>query len=246
MALSSITKIPGIMRANSWTRGAWLMDRWFAGAPFSKPFYTSADLTDITMDWVLGFRRAEKVFDAMADDQVWSNDKARPVMAANLRKLGLLKPMIIQPQPAPFDFSSKSVQDQHDLHVNFREVEYSLPLRLDDLTAALGNFSIYVVPLVGDVTPVGIGYMVKLYKIGFHVMDSYDFEGFQFLGFWDEDNNSVVLHGECRYGACAEPSGGVTNDSFREWRSANRKGGDFQVYSDVKEVPLNPPDMFLI
>jgi hypothetical protein len=233
VGLTSITNIPGIMRANKWLNGATLMDEWFAGPSAVKPAYTTPDTTTIRMDtWVLTFPRAKTVFDGMVRDKVWKSDKAKPVFASRLRTLG------IGPNTTKcMDISSKSAVDQHPLHVNFKEVPSVTAF--DDMEAALGNFSIYVVPLAFDVAPEIGKLRVTLYTVGFHVWDSYDFEGHQPLGWWDETSNT----------ASATPtwSGNeVDNGQFRDWRDANKKGGDFLVYSDVREVSISPPDSFVV
>jgi hypothetical protein len=38
----------------------------------------------------------------------------------------------------------------------------------------------------------------------------------------------------------------VYNSTYRDWRTANRRGGDFLAFSDVKRVPLSPPATFII
>jgi len=233
MGLSSITKIPGIMRANKWLNGARLMDEWFAGPAAVMPAYTTPDTTTITMDsFVLTFPRARIVFDGMVRDKLWMSEKAKPVFASRFPTLG-----IAPGTTKHIDISSKSAPDQHPLHVNLKAVPGIT--NFDDMEAALGNFSIYVVPLVFDVAPDSGKARVTLSWVGFHVMDSYDFEGHQTLGWWDEGSNR----------ASALPFWGaneVDNGDFRDWRTANKKGGDFQVFSDVKKLSLNPPDSFLV
>jgi hypothetical protein len=76
-------------------------------------------------------------------------------------------------------------------------------------------------------------------EVGVFMRDSYDFNGSQFLGFWDDKDNSVSMF---------NPLAGerVSNDHFRAWRAANKRGGDFLVFSDVKRVPLSEPDVFTV
>ena len=233
MGLTSITNIPGIMRANKWFNGAKLMGEWFAGPSATMPAYTTPDTTTIKMDsWVLTFPRAKTVFDSMVRDKVWMSAAAKPVFASRLRALGM------GPNANKcLDISGKSAVDQHPLHVNLKAVPGVTDF--DDMEAALGNFSIYVVPLVFDVAPEVGKLRVTLYTVGFHVWDSYDFEGHQILGWWDESSNT----------ASAGPmmSGNeVDNGDFRNWRTANSKGGDFLVYSDVKQLNISPPDSFVV
>lgn len=233
MGLSSITKIPGIMRANKWFNGAALMDEWFAGPPTAMPAYTTPDTTTINMDsWVLTFPRARTVFDTMVRDKVWMSAAAKPIFASRLTAMGIGPNAELSR-----DISSKSAEDQHPLHVNLKQVP--TVTTLDDMDAALGNFSIYVVPLGFDVEPAVGKQRVTLYTVGFHAMDSYDFNGRQVLGWWDEASNTAsgfpMLSGT-----------EADNGDFRDWRTANKKGGDFLVYSDVKEVSISPPDTFLV
>ncbi len=110
---------------------------------------------------------------------------------------------------------------------------------LDDMVAALANSSIYVVPLTFTLAPEGKGMRVKLSQVGLHMTDSYDFEGEQDLGYWDEASNQASVYWHYDWTR-------VTNQSFRDWRQANQKGGDFRVFSDVKTLTLAPPESFLI
>ena len=233
MGLTSITHIPAIMRANKWFNGATLMDEWFAGPPTAMPAYTDPDTTTIKMDtWVLTFPRAKTVFDSMVRDKVWKSAAAKPVFASRLRAMGIGPNAELSR-----DISNKSTEDQHPLHVNLKPVP--TVTTIDDMDAALGNFSIYVVPLGFDVEPEVGKQRVTLYTVGFHVMDSYDFEGHQILGWWDEVSNTAS-------GLPMLSGNEADNGDFRDWRTANKKGGDFLVYSDVKEVSLTPPDSFVV
>jgi Family of unknown function (DUF6402) len=254
MALTAVTHIPAIMRAQGWSQGAELMERWFRGPLSYKPYFFPAppDLTTIKMDWVLRFSRARDAYDDMVENTVWSNDKAKPVVFERMADQRLIRPFTNPPVALPFDWSRKSVQDQHKLHVNYSVVDSPM-LSLDSLTAALGNFSIYVTPLVGYLMPQVFGTLVRLHKVGFHVMDSYDFDGYQFLGRWNEDTNSVssvptAFENDINEGkdGLGTTHGEVNNADFRNWRAANKKGGDFLIYSDVQELVLNPPLEFQI
>jgi hypothetical protein len=109
----------------------------------------------------------------------------------------------------------------------------------NDLVAALGAFTFRVV-VAGSVTPVlPGGHEVTITKVGVYVRDSFDFEGFQFLGFWDDATNTV---------SAINPLAGtaVFNSSFREHRDKYHLGGDFLVFSDLKVTTLDPPHTFLL
>jgi len=139
---------------------------------------------------VLTFERARKVFNAMIKENIWLNDPANSLLTRRMRSLGMLTPTVKR-----FEISSKSTPDQHTLHINFRQVESAYSTQLDDMTAALGSFSLYVVPLCGEVAPENGHFRLRLTRLGFHIMDSYDFTGNQDLGYWDDSTNRAsVLH----------------------------------------------------
>jgi hypothetical protein len=114
--------------------------------------------------------------------------------------------------------------------------------RLNDMVAALGRFHFRVV-VAGHVEPVVSNrgtHEVVIKEVGVYVRDSFDFEGFQPLGFWWY---SPPYASALERGDVGVP---LFNSTYREWRSANGEGGDFLVFSDLKRVPLNPPSRFFI
>lgn len=229
MPLSSLAAVPKIMRANGWGQGATLLERWFAGPPMAKPAYALPDLTTIKMDWVLSFSRAKSVFDDMVQTKVWANDAARPVVVQRVREQDLVDKC--------FDFSKMDLVNFHRVHVNTRAVN-GYPAPFDGLTAALGNFSLYVSPVVGEVAVDGGRLSITINQVGFQVVDSFDFEGDQYLGSWDENSNRVYS-GSTKLGGVP-----VYNESFRDWRSSNGKGADFLLFSDIKTVDVSPATVF--
>jgi hypothetical protein len=83
----------------------------------------------------------------MIRDRVWSNPAAQkqvPAMLARKRLVGAGGVSFGIPPGPPSQF--------HEDHVNHREVGFG-PFDLDEMTAALGNFSFYVV-VAGSVEPV--------------------------------------------------------------------------------------------
>ena len=69
--------------------------------------------------------------------------------------------------------------------------------------------------------------------IGIYVRDSFDFNGEQFLGFWNSNTN---------YGGKNPLRGtGVANKHFREFAKRTQKGGDYLVFSDVNKLKIDPP-----
>jgi hypothetical protein len=249
----TLTNIPKIMRSKGWDVGARLMERWFAGVPSSAPKYVSPDTSTVTMNWILGFSRAKTVYDKLVKDQIWQNAAAQKEIVNMLRSKGLLSGTVAK----SFGNFSAPVDQQHADNVNFRAFKdgdydtnylgayygyysYYGYNTMDGLTAALGRFTFYAL-VSGTVTPVTSGgktsYQISITEAAVYVRDSYDFEGFQPLGFWDDSDNSVsptnFFSGTL-----------VTNGSFRDWRKTNGRGGDYLIYTDLVRLPLARPFTF--
>ena len=251
----TLTNIPRVMTSRGWVKGAALMNRWFRGGPATAPRYTIADTSTISMNWILGFARAKQVYDALVSDAIWANPAAQKEIAKMLKGKSLPAPGATK----PFGNLSDTTQNQHKDCVNFRAFTdgggygnyygayygyygYSSDV-MDDLTAALGRFVFHTV-VAGDVTASAAGksaptHQVTIREVGVYVRDTYDFNGSQPLGFWDDSDNSVsmlnFLSGTY-----------VSNESFRDWRTANLKGGDFEIFTDLRRIVLPKPVSFTI
>ncbi|MGW3565141.1 DUF6402 family protein [Streptomyces sp. NPDC000941] len=79
----------------------------------------------------------------------------------------------------------------------------------------------------------------------FYVRDSYDFNGFQPLGFWRRSPKSVSvsLKGPGAFFGrfCPENWAEIENSTFREFRTKKQMGRDFIVYSKLMTVTLEKP-----
>jgi hypothetical protein len=210
-----IRDIPGIMTANGWTNGAALMNRWFnAPAAVAPGSVQLADTKTITMNWVLGFPRAKTVYDDLINNKL--TDKA--AIAVIKKKYGKTVGNF-------GDFTLPVPILQKD---NIQHEQVDIPSKVDDMFCALGHFSIYVM-----VKGVATNDAINITDIGLCVMDSYDFNGFQPLGFWNNLTN---------YGGF-DPLDGtyVSNASFRAYRKKSGMGGDYLVYSDLIVIKLAKP-----
>lgn len=263
----TLTNIPTIMRAQGWTRGATLMSKWLAGPPAIVPHYASTDTSTIRMRWVLGYRRPRELYDSIFDDQIWANEAARGLLRKRLVRWGKLgssrqtfdqtmrPPSILESEYINYrsygggysgysgyygssGYSSSGYSGSVD-RVQAANNASGQATGLSDLVAALGAFNFRVV-LAGSVTPTSSGqYQVEVTKVGVYLRDSFDFEGFQFLGFWDDSDNSV---------SAFNPFSGtaVYNSTFRDYRSQNNNGGDMLVFSDVLVTTLHQPHTFTL
>lgn len=233
------------MDSKGWATGAQLMRKWFSREPAETPNYSAADDSTITVDWTLQFPRAKQIFDSMVSDKVWANDAAQEQLRERL-KFHLFNDTqaIIHGAKVPFSLLAGTGEERDKRYINQRNVEYGVATEFDDLLASLGAFS-YRVVVAGEIqyTPFDLATnsfkaFCTIREVGIYVKDSYDFSGDQLLGFWNDDNNSVSLL----------PGTGtlVTNQSFRDWRSTNQKGGDFMIHSSNKMIDPVSPHTFLL
>jgi hypothetical protein len=226
-----VTKISGVMDAKGWTHGAALLREWFSLPAGIAPSFAATDSATVTMDWVLTFERARKVYDAIFADKAYVNEAARAEITKLVKKLGADKGGV-------FGFAKPVTSLDPDFDINFRPVG-GLADPLDDLTASLGKFTFRMV-VAGRVEPdTAAGrFRVTITDVGVHVRDSFDFNGSQDLGCWNICTNEV---GRVFCGGVD-----INNTDFDAWRKANGSGGDMKILSDVKPTHLAMPDTFLL
>jgi hypothetical protein len=241
----TLTNIPRIMRSHGWANGARLMEIWFSRPAATAPAYGAPETATIRLDaWALTYQRAREVYDRLMRERVWANAAAQREIASMLRRRRLLGS-----RPQAFGNLNQPVHLLDADYINYRAVGggygyysyyYYYYSGLDDMTAALGNF-VFRVAVAGNVAPVsgGRGHRVTITDVGVYLRDSYDFNGDQHLGFWDDSDNSVS-------GWNALSGTQVTNEDFRNHRAATGRGGDFLVFSDVKQTHLATPDTFVV
>lgn len=219
------------MRAQGWTKGALLLDSWFSRSSAIAPAYGPPDTTTITMDFVLKFQRARLVYEQLIKERIWANTAAKNEVRKLLNRLGRLG----KPRGWFGDINRAPQLLDYD-YVNFRTVSFGV-LDSDDLAASLGNFTFRVV-VAGESEGIKGGKTkVYVHQVGIYIRDSFDFNGDQFLGYWDDSDNSVSM---------INPLSGekVTNESFRKHRASTKVGGDFIVYSDTRKLMLASSDVF--
>jgi Family of unknown function (DUF6402) len=231
----SLTNIPVIMRHHGWHNGAALLDSWFGRPSAIAPSYGPPDTTTIRLDtWALTFSRARQVYDQLIRDRIWANVPGQREIASLLRRQSLLTT-----NRQTFGGFNRPLPALDADYINFRAVTFSTS-DLDDMTAALGSF-VFRVVVAGAVQPRSgsRGHDVEINQVGVYIRDSFDFNGNQFLGFWDDSDNSVSM---------TNPFSGtsVSNADFRTWRANHGAGGDFLIFSDLKVIKLTMPDRFTI
>ena len=283
-----IQQIPDVMEKLKLPVSAQMMRHWFAGqANYSttkddmiagidqsgKPYPAKMiDQSIIKLDWVLGFPRAQKAYDELLSAGIYKPN------AAAIAKQKLLAYMACIAKPfAPLTSLTASARDIHRLHADFQFQRVDIDAKrlekviqwlaadagtiqvLDDLTGALGSFSVYAA--LGNVRFNHASRVARVESIYVYVRDSYSFRDddmsqSQYLGHWNEDGAYlaplpvVSQSGPGRWisaplanikrsiyepGAIMYP---VSNKSFRDWRAKHIQGGDFIAYTRPRHVRL--------
>lgn len=242
----TLTNIPKIMRSHGWLNGARLLEIWFSRPSAIAPMYAPPDTSTIRMNtWALTFTQLRQTYNQIMSEKIWMHPNAQKVIVSILRRKGLSGSI-----PRTWSFGNQGSQEVVKLdadHINHRSVSSS---DLNDVTAALGDFSFYVL-VAGSVTPIlaGSQFLIEVKDVGIYIKDSFDFNDnsrffSQFLGYWDDSDNSVKKVEWWSYEKSITNK--VTNRDFRNWRSTSGRGGDFLVFSDIKWTHLAPPDTFVI
>jgi hypothetical protein len=119
---------------------------------------------------------------------------------------------------------------------------------LDDVYGALGSFAIKVAATRFRTLSNDNGFpAISIEEVGLYVRDTYDFlnvDDDQLLGYWNW--NGVIRPGPVDFLAHPdyidrnkERYFKVTNGTFNQYRSQQKKGGDFLIFSTVKRYPVS-------
>jgi len=232
----NIPKISGVMAEKGWVVSSSLMKEWTNRLAHNNPLTAIPNLQSVDIDWVLTYARARKIFNEIVDQKLWINESAKKQIQSMLIQKHKLKPT----ETTFGDFSLPvNVLDKD--YIQFRKVGHWWLPKLDDLGAMFGRFILRVV-VQGKVIPKKriLGrdkWTVNIVKVGVYLRDSVDFNGSQLLAFWNFREKKVGL----------SPRGNkvlITENDFREYRKNTGKGGDFLVFSNLKEISTN--DSFTI
>ncbi|GKT22720.1 DUF6402 family protein [Acidovorax sp. SUPP3334] len=251
-----LADIPGVMEQKGFRIGAALMRRWFSSSAFTMPSgwkRTDAtgfdhrlispqyiDQTIVTMAWALRFGRTQEVLDELMrtiagkmSPKSYQTSKDR--LTNRLKRAGKLGA-----QAVPFGNSQSAVDLHETAHVNSRNVSANSVEKLtdpiDDMYCALGAFTLHAAA-EGVVTPLQgkfgqASHRVEVHCLNFYLRDCYDFSGDQMLGNWTGTDIRTFLTSNLYM---------AENASFRQWRDAHRKGGDFLIFSDIHREKLSVP-----
>src|SRR5262249_34511245 len=139
-------------------------------------------------------------------------------------------------------YTSSSVpRAYHEQNIASREgqsASYAVNAPLDGVTAAFGAFNFYLVPigLMEKLTPAT--FRITVNYVAVHIIDSFDFNGWQPLGYWMEPNwvDWIWFSGSTY----------VSNEKFRYYRGEKARGGDYTAFTTPKLVTLQTPVVYTV
>lgn len=196
-----------------------MMEHWFAGTPGCD---NALPPGSVHMSWILGFERAKKVYDSIFSTRMYKSRRA----------IAKIKEMVIRTTfgtRGRFCSLGRPATDLENDYVQYASVGKSYSV--DELNGALGAFNFHIA-VSGRVQH----HCIVVDTVGVYAKDEYTFRDkdwierriSQPLGFWNASNNKMGL----TFGAY------VSNASFQRYQRDNKKGADFDIYSDVAVVPL--------
>lgn len=249
MPLTDVTKIPVIMRAKGWNKAALLLETWFSRAAYTKST-TGPTATEFSnafkfddMGWLIAQTEGKEAYEKIFNEALWrSNDSTKGDAVGKLGRL-LKAENILAEGIKDKPFGNKGLTaieyERGKSYTNGSSFKTGTTTDLTHCVAALGSFVIKLV-LNGKVSHApnfiySNRYSVKPESIDIYLWDSFDFTDGMFpqpLGCWDETGNQVGKIPPTTDSVC------VFNSTFRAWRTANNKGGDFYLYTDVMRIPF--------
>jgi hypothetical protein len=253
-----VADIPAVMRNLKWKKGAAVMEKWFSlsakkmtlkekiNTSFIKSYPEDyIDEKIFTMDWILGFSRANDAYATLKSSLSTSNAKKE------IKKL--VEKDINASYINTVTIPIKNSLDPKKLHLywqfQFAGTSYDWRVGMDDLYAALGNFALYASILEGSYTiENNIITKIHISKVGIYMKDTFDFIGDQYLGHWNEEGMGIepiqaALNSEISWNLAWFPKIGWAypygNSDYRDYRSRIGRGGDLMLFSDVRIINVN-------
>jgi len=252
-----LSKVPVAMRRMGWQTSAALMQRWFDSPAWQMPEEWKEEKTKpdpmslesahcdeniVKMSWAMRFDRCREAV-AVAQSRI-----STPNAVFRLKELLKSAGWDGRSSMRLGNIEHSARQLDVSAQVNYALLgELSDPL--DDMYGALGTALLKVcVSGKAFVREDSVSHRVDGYfeveRLGFYIRDQYDFNGFQFLGIWTENQilngselKKSLLSGDVPiFDIGGKPFAAVTNGDFRQYRKQVGMGGDFIVYSDVMWV----------
>ena len=208
---------------------------------------SAVDTHIITMAWLLRFSRVASAYHKLLQD--WSNPP-RLAKSAKQVEVQFRRWLAANPRASGTRFRFGNLArpvvevDKH-YAINFEVIDSPWYGDVDDFYAACGRV-LFKIAISGIAERDKDKWRIAIDQVGIFLRDTYDFNGDQYLGGWGPDNfyklASIAIPIDPR-----EPQGwltrntdcyAVSNASFREYRGRFHHGGDFLIFSDVRQVAL--------
>lgn len=229
-----VEKIPAIASAiaPNWQPAAALMQHWFGGDLRAKnQNVTSFDfdlptmrLSGLDYSWVRNTTNSTRQAVHDAHNEILStflNQAARQVLKTKLETKFAANPGAMT-LPLSFQWVNGNSINYHKQQIQRKLGQGPYTTTFDATTATLGSFYIYAVPF-GTATKTASSFMINVNSVSLHVLDSFDFNGFQPLGCWAEPA------GVSWYAAPWSSFDCIFNSDFRYYRRMKARGGDFNI-----------------
>ena len=249
-----INQIPEIMHNLDWRLPERFQRRWLQGqarVATGKTFGDNLSEKDpskrldvvsqeLKMKWLLDPRttansRVINAYNQLLNREYYDTLETRKALRANLQeKFNHTTSHRID--FGNFSASGKDLHNQHIQHIDVRSYTSPLPV-IDKVTAALGNFALYLIPK-GVAEEKGSEIHVTVTEMGVYAGDVYEFNGDQQLGYWAFPDKVTLRH--------IMGSTPVWNQDYNFYRQLTGKGRDFIIISNVKRTTLNPPWTFTL
>lgn len=243
-----IESIPPAMHRMGWTVSAELMERWLNSPAWvlpeswkgdSAPDPRSVSLSHleqyiVRMSWAVSNPRLRVAMNHLRGKM--ANPAAKAILRNRLANLDWGKDNRIS-------FGSKqhsAIQLENSCQSNWHPLGSDLDT-LDDMFGSLGKATLKVALIGEAVRDRRTGRIsLEVTHAGFYLRDTYDFNGFQYLGTWTRSgvlSKLQMLMNSMLDGAVirshGDAIGNVYNHDFDAYRRATGFGGDFVIYSDV-------------
>lgn len=208
--------------------------RWLANEKtgVAKPYW-------VDFDWATNFTGAQSSMEDLKKNL--NNEAASEVLKTKLKKI--IQDEVDKGNDAnemDFDFTKYPPEKWDERSFQSRGIIfYSISNILMDIKSsrfkllppqyvALGNFAIHALPKGKIIKNGRGGYAARVTDVYFFVKDSFNFDGNQFLGTWDDVNMKAL--------ALWPGSKFIGNIDFREFREKTGYGLDFQILSPLRKV----------
>ena len=253
LRIHAVRFIPNVMQHLGWTNALNAQNTWF-NAPAETTEDANVQTSFVSMDWILGYSKALIDYQNIINSE-WDSPNYHQSLRDEVAKMITYIPISGNPIATlptvegvignkPFgDFSLNIVSDSNTgktlplvEQFYYKSFPYSFSVfdDLNDLFGTLGKFN-FRLAAKGFLSIENETVYINVTKIGVYVRDSFDFtnSGFpdQDLGNWNFINKTVDKN-------LISSNYSIENSDYQRLRTHHNKGGDFRIYSDVKEVSI--------